>query len=120
MIKAEIKKLHSPDIQDLRSYWPDDPECFGFLLQAIIGPKGEPGEESFDMVVCTPHWLAKKYRPDEIIVGRSYLIVFEYDFKRLALFLDRFVERCSAYTWREVAEKLSRLGVWEFEDYNVG
>lgn len=117
---AQIKRLHSPDIDDLASYYPEDEECFGFLLQAIAGPRGLPGEESFDMIVCTPQWLIKQHRHEDVVVGRSHLIVFEYDFKRLSLFLERYAERCSGHTWREVAEKLSRLGNWEFQDYDAG
>lgn len=116
---AQIKRLHSPDVTDLSSYCPEDPECFGFLLQAIAGPKGSPGEESFDMIVCTPQWLTKRHRREDVVVGRSYVIVFEYDFKRLSLFIDRYAERCSGHTWRDVAEKLGRIGIWEFEDYNA-
>jgi hypothetical protein len=29
----------------------------------------------------------------------------------------RLVERCSGATWQEIAVKVSRIGYWEFEDY---
>jgi hypothetical protein len=29
------------------------------------------------------------------------------------------VSQVSGATWREVAEKLARIGLWEFEDYQA-
>lgn len=35
----------------------------------------------------------------------------------LRSFLTRRIESASGDTWQEVAEKVARLGRWEFEDY---
>lgn len=117
MMNAELKLLHSPDIRDLEHYQPEDPEKFGFLLQAMVGPEGEEGEESFDIEVCTPRWLSETYRTDAIIVGRHYLIVNEYNYQRIVAAIKGFLQNCSGENWGAVAEKVSRLGKWEFEDY---
>jgi hypothetical protein len=116
-MRAELKRLHSPDIENLRDYLPKDQHNFGFLLQLIAGPLSEPGEESFDVFVCTPEWIELHHPPTEIVIGRHILIVFEYDFDRLFRFLQEYFSRCSGSTWQEIAVKLSRLGKWEFEDY---
>jgi hypothetical protein len=52
-MNVEIKKLHSPDVWNLESFQPEE-DCFGFLLQLIVGLKGVESEESFDTPVCTP------------------------------------------------------------------
>ncbi|MGF6489633.1 Imm8 family immunity protein [Pseudomonas frederiksbergensis] len=70
-MEAKLKRLHSPDIYNLESYQPDVQDEFGFLLQAMIGPAGEDGEESFDMEVCTPKWIEKRQRVDEVVIGRE-------------------------------------------------
>jgi len=120
MIKAVLRDLHSPDASDLKSYVPDEPTCFSILLQVFVGSDDSPGQDSFDVVVCTPTWLAKKVLPGEggILVGRHYLIVEDYDFERIEHFLMQYVNRCTGETWQEVAEKVGRLGKWEFEDYH--
>ena len=115
-MQAELKRLHSPDVPDLRNYRPESADCFGLLLQALIGPSGHEGEESFDMVVCTPEWLKQKY-PNEIISGAHYLIVPHFDYEELERFISSFARRSCGGTWQEIAHKLSRLGKWEFEDY---
>jgi immunity protein 8 of polymorphic toxin system len=116
-MKATMHRLHSPDLPDLQAYVPDDPEDVGFLLQFFAGPEGQEGEESFDLVVCTPKWLLKRHSSEEVINGRHHLIVLHYDLERITGFIRSYVESCSGATWREVAEQLGRLGRWEFEDY---
>lgn len=116
-MKAEIKSLYSLDIDDLPNYSPSDPECFNFLLRLIAGPESEPGEESFDIQVCTPKWLFEHHRREDIIMGRHYLIVMEYNYEKLVQFISEYCSRCEGSTWAEVAETLGRLGHWEFEDY---
>jgi hypothetical protein len=113
---AELRRLHSPDIDDLEEYKPADSDCFGFLLQVMIGPAGGEGEESFDVLVCTPEWL-KRTSTKEFILGRHHLIVFRYDYKSLVSYIAPYAEECSGKTWQEVAQQLSRFGKWEFEDY---
>jgi hypothetical protein len=117
MIYAELKSIISPDIIDLKSYFPEDPESFSFMLQLLIGPKNQDGAESFQVEVCTPQWLSQHFAEEEIIIGRHYLIVFEYNYERLINRINKYLQLCSGETWKDVAEKVGRLGLWEFEDY---
>ena len=96
---------------------PDNPDNFAFLLQAMVGPEGQAGEESFDIEVCTPRWLEETYGRSEIIIGRHHLIVREYNYQRIVAAINEFLQGCSGNNWNEVALKVSRLGRWEFEDY---
>jgi len=117
LISPVIKYLHSPDVFDLSSYNPEEPDNFGFLLQAMIGPEGTDGEESFDIMVVTPKWLEKRAAEVQIFLPRHYLVVKEYDMNAIRTFIEEFIEQSSAETWDEVALLLSRLGCWEFENY---
>jgi Immunity protein 8 len=115
-MKATVRRLHSPDV-DLESFAPEDPEDFGLLVQLMVGPADGPGEESFDIVVCTPGWLARSVRNDGPLVGLHHLVVERYDPTRVRLYLTALVEEEEASTWPELALKINRIAKWEFADY---
>jgi hypothetical protein len=83
----------------------------------MAGPEGKQGEESFDVVVCTPRWLARRVRDEGAIIGRHHLIVERWDAARVRRCLTDAAESQEAQTWPELAAKIGRIGKWEFEDY---
>jgi len=83
----------------------------------MVGPSDTAGEDSFNLVVCTPDWLKHRYQLTDIINARHYLIVFEYDYLRLTSFLKGFCAECSGATWEDIALELGRLAKWEYEDF---
>ena len=86
----------------------------------IVGPLDAAGEESLDVTVCTPEWLAAQCRAQGGFYDpRHHLVVTLDDFNRQALqdWLEARVRAVEAPTWAEVGERLARLGYWEFEDY---
>lgn len=113
----ELRRLHSPDLPDMQSMHPDDPELFCILVQALIGPRGAAGEESFDFTVCTPKWLAQSLLKYKYTFGRHHLIVEYYDYNIIFGAINSLCQRTSGANWHEIAERLGRYGKWEFEDY---
>jgi hypothetical protein len=116
-LKAKLKSWCCPDIEDLSNYSPPQFDNFCFLFRAMVGPAEREGKESFDIQVCTPKWLLSNMKEDEIICGRHFLIVLEYQFERILNRIKNVIESCNGKDWDEVAEKVSRIGFWEFEDY---
>jgi Immunity protein 8 len=116
-MKAELKYFNSPDINDLENFKPQDPKNFGFLLQIFVGLKGGDGEESFDIIVCTPSWLDSTYSSSDQIFGEHYIIVFEYNFQKLLTKISDFINRLDEESWELLASKIDRIGGWEFRDY---
>lgn len=116
MVRAILKGLHSPDVADLERYVPAEDDRFGFLLQLLVGPEGADGEESVDVMVVTPRWLADRVG-DEPMSLAHHVLVTRYDFPTLRRWLERRVERCVGESWDEVEEQLRRLGHWEFDGY---
>jgi hypothetical protein len=116
-MRAILKRLHSPDVDDLASYIPEDPEDFVFLLQMMVGPDGAEGEESFDVTVCSPKWMLRTGKSEDVVIGRHKLIMLQCDYQRLTSAINAFLKQCVGDSWPEVAAKVGRLGRWEFEDY---
>ena len=119
-MRAVLRRLHSPDVYDLATFTPSERDNFAFLLQILVGPDTGPGEESFDVFVCTPRWLQGNHSDEEIIVGMHKLIMFSYSYERLYRFMQEKVSQARGSNWQEVAGRLARLGRWEFEDYIRG
>jgi hypothetical protein len=116
-MEASLKGLFSFDVHDIEKYQPADEDNFGFVLRALVGPLGQPGEESFDITVCTPRWLAEQYGNSEAILGLHKLIVFRYNYLGLRRFIEKYLMHCSGKSWPEIAQKVALLGQWEFENY---
>jgi hypothetical protein len=114
---SEVKNIISPDILDFNAYYPDDYKSFSFLIQVMVGPKGENSSESFDVIVCTPQWLIENREEYDTVIGKGRLIVFKFDLPNILSKIRKIFEGCSGRNWSEIAINLSRYGHWEFENY---
>lgn len=113
--KPQLRALHSPDVADLPAW--QAPASFAICVQLIVGPEGEPGEESFDITLCTPDQLAREASREGITDGRHHFVVDHYDFDAFDRYIRRRISACEGTSWDEVTTKLARIGRWEFEDY---
>jgi hypothetical protein len=117
-MRAELRRLHSPDADPLSGFAPHDPESFAIYVQAFVGPDEGEGEESFGFTVCTAAWLAEQppsRKGFEFL--RSTLLMPRWDYEVMLRALTDLCRHASGDTWDEVATSLSRYGSWEFEDY---
>ena len=96
-----LKRLHSPDVFDLDTYSPEEESCFGFLLQAMFRPEDGEGEESFDMMVCTPKWLARDWHQRKLSVGDTILWSMNIICRAIRSFLSAFGRKCEGSTWKD-------------------
>src|SRR5437588_7617498 len=115
-MRAELRRIHSPDVPDLPS-WAPASDDWAILLQLLVGPHGLPGEESFDLTVCTLGWITVRVQKEGIVDLRHHVVVSEFDYDRLDRYLRKRVAACQGETWEQVAMGLNRLAHWEFEDY---
>ena len=88
-----------------------DPEAFAFQVRLLIGPEGEPGEESFDLTGCSPEWLASECARTGVVDGRHHLVVnmAEYDEQTLRGWLEKRVSSVEGPLWFDIAQRLTRL-----------
>lgn len=116
-MRAVLKSL---DLEPDPSTLPGDPAEFSLLARMIVGPPDTPGEESFDVTVCTPEWLSRA-AGGGLYDARHHVVVNleSFDTNALREWLARRVESVQADTWKEIGERLGRLGYWEFEDYRA-
>lgn len=115
-MRAVLKELMSPDV-DLRTYQPEDEEEFGFLLEVTIGPDDAEGGDLFQIIVCSPKWLMKNHKRDDLIFCQHRLIAFEYNLHRIRQKIANYCSTCVGNDWTEIVAQLQRIGHWEFGDY---
>ncbi|SKB10102.1 Imm8 family immunity protein [Aeromicrobium choanae] len=100
--------------------FPADPAGFALNARVIVGPSDAEGEESFDVHVCTPEWLATACdRAGGMYSARHHLVVNfdDFDQRKIRDWLVARIQAVEAETWSELCERIGRLGYWEFEDY---
>ncbi|MBG0568689.1 Imm8 family immunity protein [Actinoplanes aureus] len=122
MINGVRAALKSLDLDPDPSTLPGDPSEFALIARMIVGPPDTPGEESFDVTVCSPEWLAKTCREvGGIYNARHHLVVRveDFDVRKLRAWLAARVNEVEADTWSGIGERLGRVGYWEFEDYRA-
>jgi hypothetical protein len=119
MIRAELTAILCSDAPngDFSAYHPDNPTSFSCSLQLLVGIHNQGRGESFQLTLCTPQWLAETHAPEDIVVGKNLLIVFDYNYLHIVQWLNRYVERCTGETWEDIVKRVSALGSWEFENY---
>ena len=83
-MKAKVYSYFSPDVEDLNSFQPASAEEYGFLVTLSVGVEGEPGDEIFYLMVCTPEWIRATFRAEQIVIGHHYLLVLNTNFENVS------------------------------------
>lgn len=117
-MQAILKQIYSYDIdENLEDYIPLEADNFGFNIRLIVGEKDLGGEESVDIFLCTPKWLQNNHLKSDIIIARHYMIVFEFNYERIFNKLKKIINSMIGDNWEQIGVQLSRIGMWEFDDY---
>jgi hypothetical protein len=115
-MRAAVRSFVSPDV-DLGAFSPEDPDDFTVLIQAIVGPEGAEGEESLEFIVTTPGALARKIEAEGPVFGRGFVVVRSTDMSSILNTIEKAIARVEGSDWSAVANRLIRLGFYEFEDF---
>lgn len=117
MIIPILQGIHCPDIEDLKTYRPDNPGNFVIHLQIFVGLEGSESSESFNFTICTPTWIKENTNNNEYTPPKYHLVVHEYNYEKLVRGFERLIKSIAGQDWNEYAQKLAQFGHWEFEDY---
>jgi hypothetical protein len=109
---------------DPANWRPRDPATFGVYLQIFIGEQGDEASDSFEVLACSPNWLAAQplsvippasTMSEGIVSGRSLLLMKRWDYSALRRALDTFVGSLAGRNWGDVANRIGRMLPWEYE-----
>lgn len=119
-MKPEIKGgLYSPDLNLGPPQLPEDPEDCWIVMYADLGLEREEGADTFTFYVCTPRRLNVFVSEHGYELGRGLIIVKEFDWSTVRVAIDRICMACAGPSWEEIVDKLSRYGIWDYEDYQA-
>lgn len=113
-MKAILKALWSDHFL-LEEYQPFECDNFSLWIELSIGTYCENGSDYFRLQICTPEWLCKHQWLPELM--RHTLLVRTYDLDEITKTITDHIDRCEGENWMEIAQKLSRVFAWEYEDY---
>ena len=113
-MKPRLVHLYSVDVS---GELPADPTDCWVVVQAEIGLEGEEGADLFTFYVCTVTKLRAVLRAEGCLVGRHLLLLERFDWERVERAITRIIDKTEGDTWEEIAGKIGRFGLWEFEDY---
>jgi hypothetical protein len=116
-IRLRILDFHSPDVESLARWMPDDPSAVYLLVEMSIGEQGARAADLFSVMAATPEGLSRRARGDSVVISeRGLVVVSEFDWPAIRQHLEAIVRRCEADTWVECVLRLQRFFMWEYED----
>ena len=104
---------------------PRDPEHFGIRVQAFIGSRGSDAADSFDVIVCTPSWLAEHFDDEHVGAwnweqagvrfGNRFLFMKRCDYVTLSTAVTEPCATHQADDWGALPNRIGRHIPWEFD-----
>lgn len=118
-MKPILKGIYTTGMDDLGSFGPEDPARVATVIRLLIGPDLEQGAEAFDVTICTLKWLEQELEQEGYLMITRRLIVSYWQTDLVKEAVEKILSSPSliSETWREIAQKLSTISHWEFEDY---
>jgi hypothetical protein len=117
-MRAELRGIWTSEWEQPRAFEPDDPSDFGLYVRAMVGEAGGIGEESFDILVCSPSWLESDQLTKGFRWGHGTLLMRRWDPDLLERAVCDLVAHAEGESWNVIGERLARFAQWEFSDYS--
>jgi hypothetical protein len=119
MVRGKLKGLDTAAIPsgDIHDFRPADPTNFSIPVTASVGPANSEGAELFQLTIRSPGYVEPETAGKGFAFERGTLILDSWDPGLAERAISDMCRRTEGYFWHEVAQKLTRYLVWEFEDY---
>lgn len=114
MQELEIKAFYSPDVPNLQTFAPAHNEDVYFLLEILVGVKGEKPADIFSAIVATPQSI-RTHHVHIKTTKTKYILVAPYNWEALKTKLEHIVTLCNCHSFASSTEKLRHYFNWEYE-----
>jgi hypothetical protein len=114
-MRAAVRHFRWTELEDTERIL--DPDDALENLEVYVGPADGPGEERYQIQVCTPAALQRFLDQQPWLIGRHWLFVRRLVPDEMTSWLCGRIESLHGDTYDDVAQKIARIGLWEFEDY---
>ena len=118
-MRAEIRGIYSRETPDLNAWKPPVDE-FAIHVRLMVGPQGLPGEEAFDVTLCSASFLERRAQKEGVVDARHHLVVDCFNWSVIEAYLKLRVHACQGASWDSVAAQVARFAYWELEDSDDG
>jgi hypothetical protein len=118
-VKAELRRIDTNSATVFEDFRPEHSECFGFWINASIGSDEGTGADDFQILVCNGDWLAREGVFHRGASERHLLLDGPYDPDAVIEQLKRYLETCVGHGWMDIVDRVSKIGYWEFENYEA-
>jgi hypothetical protein len=117
-MKAELKDVSSSTLESLESFTPDNPSSFSLWVTLSIGPEGTDAADDFEALICSVDSVAAMAAESSVIVGQPLIIAERWDYPQIRQRIADYCSACQGEEWEDVLPMLTRIGLWEFENFN--
>ena len=99
-------------------YVPQDRNNFSIGFSFDIGPENENTSNVFDIHIsneCNQSNII--YSVDDVIFSKGCIQMNYYDYSKALEVINKYIKTINFHSWDEIAQELSKVFNWEFEDY---
>ncbi len=129
---AEVKDIeYRADAVPLDQWEPADLSHFGIVAQVFIGTRGDNRADSFDVVVCSPSWLAAETAAgnwrafngamltgmnENVVPAAAVWLMARWSRDDFEQAVHQLCDICSpGPDWGSVASRIGRVIPWEYD-----
>ena len=117
MIVPKIIDYHSADIDEIWNWDPSPSQEIFVNVEFVIGAGESEAGDTFQAMIVNTSALQKRATGKTILDLRGYLLVQEFNWNNILTYVEKIATDCKGETWEEVAHKLSKRLLWEYEDH---